>query len=275
MSFPRATVQVGLRTRGTPLRSTCNAPSDSQILRLLQGPQASPRFFSSSSPFRLPRYTPGQHNYGGAPRGQGFIDWDRFDPNKLVWAVIIANLGVFCAWQVAANNYKSGDPKLLAFMYKHFTSSVDSLKAGRIWTLVTSAFSHSELSHIGFNMFTFYFMGRVVAEMLGARHFMRLYLFGAVTSSLGAVAWESYIGRYARGLGASGAIDAVLGFLACAAPRMTFMIYGFIPVPAWLAVGGFFAYDVYGTAADNRPGVGTAAHVSGIVTGILWFFFAL
>ena len=48
-----------------------------------------------------------------------------------------------------------------------------------------------------------------------------------------------------------GAIDAVLGFLACAAPRMTFMIYGIIPVPAWLAVGGFFAYDVYGTAMDN------------------------
>ena len=32
---------------------------------------------------------------------------------------------------------------------------------------------------------------------------------------------------------------------------MTFMIYGIIPVPAWLAVGGFFAYDVYGTAMDN------------------------
>ncbi|KAL1744398.1 hypothetical protein HDZ31DRAFT_38746, partial [Schizophyllum fasciatum] len=166
---------------------------------------------------------------------------------------------------------KGGDRHLLATMYRHFTGSLENLKAGRIWTLVTSAFSHSEIGHLFFNMFTFYFMGSAVAQMLGARHFLRLYFVGAVASCLGSIAWESYVGRNARGLGASGAIDAVLGFLACAAPRMTFMIYGIVPVPAWLAVGGFFAYDLYGTVADNRPGVGTAAHVSGIITGILWY----
>ncbi|KAL1676442.1 hypothetical protein EV122DRAFT_291837 [Schizophyllum commune] len=166
---------------------------------------------------------------------------------------------------------RSGDPSLLASMYKNWTGSWENLKAGRVWTLVTSAFSHSEMGHLFMNMFTFYFMGSAVAQMLGPKHFLTLYIFSAVTSCLGSIAWESYVGRNSRGLGASGAIDAVLGFLACAAPRMTFMIYGIIPVPAWLAVGGFFAYDVYGTAMDNRPGVGTAAHVTGILTGIAWY----
>ena len=78
------------------------------------------------------------------------------------------------------------------------------------------------MGHLFMNMFTFYFMGSAVAQMLGPKHFLTLYLFseflaysllrripdtihpGAVTSCLGSIAWESYVGRNSRGLGASG-----------------------------------------------------------------------
>ena len=48
-----------------------------------------------------------------------------------------------------------------------------------------------------------------------------------------------------------GAIYSVVALLACVAPRMTFQLYGIIPIPAWLAVTGLFAYDMYSTLADK------------------------
>lgn len=47
------------------------------------------------------------------------------------------------------------------------------------------------------------------------------------------------------------AIYSIVSFLACVAPRMTFQLYGIIPIPAWLAVTGIFAYDTYSAINDK------------------------
>lgn len=47
------------------------------------------------------------------------------------------------------------------------------------------------------------------------------------------------------------AIYSVVSFLACVAPRMTFQLYGIIPIPAWLAVAGIFTYDTYSAINDK------------------------
>jgi hypothetical protein len=50
------------------------------------------------------------------------------------------------------------------------------------------------------------------------------------------------------------AIYAVVSFLACVAPKLTFQLYGIIPIPAWLAVIGIFTYDTYSAVSDKvRP----------------------
>ncbi|KAG6812659.1 hypothetical protein H0H92_001609 [Tricholoma furcatifolium] len=72
-------------------------------------------------------------------------------------------------------------------------------------------------------------------------------------------------------LGASGAVYSVISFLACVAPRMTFMLYGIIPVPAWLAVAGVFAYDSYSAVYDKQKGTAVAAHVGGLLSGMAYF----
>jgi membrane associated rhomboid family serine protease len=48
-----------------------------------------------------------------------------------------------------------------------------------------------------------------------------------------------------------GAVYSVLAVIACAAPRLTFQLYGIIPVPAWLVVSGVFAWDSYNTINDS------------------------
>jgi len=47
------------------------------------------------------------------------------------------------------------------------------------------------------------------------------------------------------------AIYSVVSFLACVAPRLTFQLYGIIPIPAWLAVAGIFTYDTYSAIKDK------------------------
>ncbi|KAJ7638624.1 hypothetical protein FB45DRAFT_1023402 [Roridomyces roridus] len=146
-------------------------------------------------------------------------------------------------------------------MQKHFKSNWRNLAEGRIWTLLTSQFTHSDrdYSHILFNGFTFYFMAPLT-------------LSGAL-AELGSIAYKNLWqrGRDPYSCGASAAIYSVLSFLAFSAPRMTLLVYGIIPVPIWLAVGGLFSYDLYRTAADTGGTTNTTAHIGGMLAGAGYF----
>ncbi|KAG5654455.1 hypothetical protein H0H81_001954 [Sphagnurus paluster] len=109
--------------------------------------------------------------------------------------------------------------------------------------------------------------------MLGTRHFLFLYLGGGLVASLASMGWNVIVKRRpdASSYGASGAIYSVVSLLACVAPTMTFQLYGIIPIPAWLAVTGIFAYDTYSAINDRQKGTDTAGHVGGLVAGVGYF----
>lgn len=72
--------------------------------------------------------------------------------NKVVYSIVAINVSVFGVWQYAEGNAKRfHDGRLYMFMFRHFTDSLQNLKEGRVWTLVTSAFSHKEWYHILLN----------------------------------------------------------------------------------------------------------------------------
>lgn len=48
----------------------------------------------------------------------------------------------------------------------------------------------------------------------------------------------------------TGAVYAVISFLAVIAPKAQFAIFGVIPVPAWAFVTGIFFYDSYQSLQD-------------------------
>ena len=54
-------------------------------------------------------------------------------------------------------------------MHTHATVSIEGLRAGRVWTAVTAAFSHHELRHLGLNMLGLYFFGRDVGQLFGGK----------------------------------------------------------------------------------------------------------
>ncbi|EGZ08335.1 hypothetical protein PHYSODRAFT_434799, partial [Phytophthora sojae] len=77
------------------------------------------------------------------------------------------------------------------------------------YTLLTAMFSQMSLGHLGANMLGLYFFGRQIAEVLGPRRFLYLYLVGGVLSSAAAVLEQQKSGRLTFNLGASGAVNAI------------------------------------------------------------------
>jgi len=119
---------------------------------------------------------------------------NNIDPNKVLWSVIGTNVGVYLMWQYAINSYKQfGDSHWLNIMGKHFISSPEAVHNGRYHTLLTSAFSHKSLEHLGLNMLVLYSIGQGVIEAIGASRFLILYAGAGITASLVAVGYRKYI----------------------------------------------------------------------------------
>lgn len=81
------------------------------------------------------------------------------------------------------------------------------------WTVLTSAFLHGGILHIGFNMLTLYWVGRAIEPALGWWRYLSVYLVSALGGSAFVVAWcliqPSQI--YAGTVGASGAVFGLFG----------------------------------------------------------------
>ena len=81
---------------------------------------------------------------------------------------------------------------------------------GAYWQLVTSAFTHVEVWHIGFNMLALWVLGPQLELALGRARFLALYFLSALAGSA-LVYWLG--GTTTATLGASGAVFGLMGAL--------------------------------------------------------------
>jgi len=78
---------------------------------------------------------------------------------------------------------------------------------GEWWLLLTSGFLHTEYWHIGMNMLSLYWLGRLIEPALGHARFVAIYLTSLFTGSLVVLAFQPDV----ETLGASGAVYGLLG----------------------------------------------------------------
>ena len=137
------------------------------------------------------------------------------------------------------------------------------------WQLITSVFTHRDLFHIFANMFTLYFFGTSVMQLLGVRRFWIIYLVGGIMGSLFFVALSSITGtRYVSAIGASGAVFALGGVLAVLRPQMRVVVFPVpVPLPLWAAILGGFAILSF------LPGIAWQAHLGGLMFGVVAGYF--
>jgi membrane associated rhomboid family serine protease len=109
-----------------------------------------------------------------------------------------------------------------------------------------------------------------VAEIYGVRRFLLLYVGGAVSCALAYAATGYAVGRTdVPAIGASGAIMAVAVVGAMLFPGRTVVFMFFLPMPLWVLVSLYVAFDLYYPLAGLRDWLGSTGHLGGALFGFL------
>jgi len=133
---------------------------------------------------------------------------------------------------------------------------------------VGSEFSHTNLGHIFFNMFTWSNFAPMLF-FLPFRHYAALIFGGAIASS--ATFLYDQRGSQARGLGSSGIVSGLMTCVTMFAPTARASLMGILPMPLWAVTGGYFLLDTYFMQAGTKTGIGHSAHIGGGVFGALYY----
>ena len=84
--------------------------------------------------------------------------------HKLIYAMIGINCMTFVGWQLY--------PEV---MWKHFLLSNRNIQRERYYVLLTAAFSHQEIVHLAFNMYSLYNNGLAILDRMTSEKFLILY----------------------------------------------------------------------------------------------------
>ena len=141
------------------------------------------------------------------------------------------------------------------------------LRSKQYDTIYLSGFVHADLSHLLFNMFTFYFFAFPMERFVGTTRFLILYFVGLVASHSCTYFKHKDNAEYAS-LGASGAISAVLFAYIVYFPTTKLIILPIpIPIPAALFAVGYVAYS-YWASLHSRGRINHDAHLCGALSGL-------
>jgi membrane associated rhomboid family serine protease len=137
------------------------------------------------------------------------------------------------------------------------------------WRLLSSGFVHASLSHLFFNLLTFYFFGFALERRIGTGAFVVLYAAALLISNVGTYFKHRQEPEYAT-LGASGAISAVLFAAIVYFPTSRIYILPLpVPIPAPLFAVLYLAYSFY-QARRSTGRINHDAHIGGAVTGLVF-----
>ncbi|HEY5051958.1 MAG TPA: rhomboid family intramembrane serine protease [Solirubrobacterales bacterium] len=89
----------------------------------------------------------------------------------------------------------------------HYGLFGPSVAEGEVYRLLTGGFLHASITHVGFNMFALFFLGRLLEPAIGTTRFVFLYFASLFGGALGAL----LLSPDALTIGASGAVFGVFG----------------------------------------------------------------
>lgn len=176
---------------------------------------------------------------------------------KWTLRLLVANVAVFFVQMFAPFDITSPFALVPRLMFVH------------PWTLVTYMFLHGSIMHILFNMIVLYFFGPQVEARLGSARFLTLYFVSGISGGL-----LSYV--FARNfavIGASGALFGVMLAFAWYWPRAKVLIWGILPIEAWLLVLLTTLLALYGGYTGMSGGVADFAHLGGFVGGLCYLLY--
>jgi membrane associated rhomboid family serine protease len=183
-------------------------------------------------------------------------------------ALLIVNAVVFLVQLATSHSFRIPDIE-----NGYFALSLDGLRQGYVWQLLTFQFMHQSWTHIILNSLAIYFFGQPVENALGGTRFLGIYLvsgiIGGLTQMLFSLVTHNFeltvVGASAGGMGLIAAF-AVINWTE----PFTLILY-FIPITMrgrtllWASIG----LAVIGML-DYNSHVANAAHLGGILAGFIY-----
>ncbi|HEY9254980.1 MAG TPA: rhomboid family intramembrane serine protease [Stenotrophomonas sp.] len=140
--------------------------------------------------------------------------------------------------------------------------------------MLSAAFLHADAGHLIGNMLFLIALGLLLEGAIGAWWLLAVYVVGAYGSSAASVLWRW--GEYGGGLGASGAIAAMMGAFCAVWGRQPVrffywfgIVFDYVRAPAILLLPLWLGWEVFNLLTDKDAGVAFEAHAGGLVTGAL------
>jgi membrane associated rhomboid family serine protease len=189
---------------------------------------------------------------------------------SLTVALLIVNAIVFVFKLVV-----SGYSRSLFIEDHYFALSVEGLKNGFVWQLLTFQFMHAGLWHLVFNCWAIYVFGRAIEETLGWKKFLILYLssgvIGGICQVLAALLWPGLFGGPV--VGASAGVFGLIAAFAVLFPERELVMLLFFILPIRLSAKMLLMLlAVLALAGVIFPinHVANAAHLGGMLTGVVF-----
>jgi len=129
------------------------------------------------------------------------------------------------------------------------------LADGEWYRLITAAFLHGNLIHLGMNMFVLWIVGAPVEQAIGRGRFLALYIVSGLAGSAGAIIFSPH----AITVGASGAIFGILGAALVLESQRNYVLGG--------QAMGLIVVNLVLTFAI--PNISIGGHVGGLAGGAL------
>lgn len=146
----------------------------------------------------------------------------------------------------------------------------------QVWRLISSGFIHGSLIHLGFNMFTFFFFGRIVEQIFGELHgefglviYVLFYISAIIVASLPGGWKKRNLVNY-NSLGASGAVSAVVFASILYFPLNDICLYGFVCIPGFILGTVYVIYSYFQGKNLGGDNIDHEAHLYGALYGIVF-----
>jgi uncharacterized protein len=188
--------------------------------------------------------------------------WSRID-GKMTWILVGAIVATFVLeYAVLLTSGEDAFTNVFVITPEFLT---------RPWTVVTSVFAHDpfNFSHLFVNGLVLVFFGQTTERLIGTRRFTYLFLGAGILAGIAQVVFTMLVfpGEPTGALGASGAIQGVMGTLVVLAPTLTVLVFFVIPAPLWALTIFYVIYDLFFNVF-GRSGVAGVAHLAGLAVGL-------
>jgi len=178
---------------------------------------------------------------------------------KLTVALVIINVVIFFLSLVLGLDYS-----ITEFGFKP-----SSFLEGKVYTLFTSMFIHASLGHIFFNMLALFLLGASLEKKVSKEKYLIVYFLGGIIGNFVMLIPFLYSPE-TIGVGASGAISALVGLGMFLCPGKLVIFPSIIPLPFVAAGALYFLSTTMNLFVPEDIMIGYPVHMMGIIIGSIF-----